>query len=120
MELREFAERVLMADTLEEKLRLSPDVISDVSPGKSITLPDQPGRPEELVMAPRDARASFPGVQHLEKERERGEMLHFLANHELLATELMALVLLRFPDAPKQFRMGVYQTLKEEQAHTLM
>lgn len=47
-------------------------------------------------------------------------MLHFLANHELLATELMALVLLRFPDAPKEFRMGVFETLKEEQAHTLM
>jgi len=47
-------------------------------------------------------------------------MLHFLANHELLATELMALVLLKFPDAPKEFRMGVYRTLREEQAHTLM
>jgi len=63
MELREFAERVLLSGSLEEKLKLTPDVITDFDPGSAIHLPDQPGRPEELVMAPRDARANFPGVK---------------------------------------------------------
>jgi uncharacterized ferritin-like protein (DUF455 family) len=63
-------------------------------------------------------RGEFPGTRHLEQERERGRLLHFFANHELLATELMALVLLRFPDAPAAFRKGVLQTLKDEQEHT--
>ncbi|HEY5346433.1 MAG TPA: DUF455 family protein, partial [Verrucomicrobiae bacterium] len=44
--------------------------------------------------------------------------LHFFGNHELLATELMALVLLKFPDAPAAFRQGVLRTLKDEQEHT--
>jgi uncharacterized ferritin-like protein (DUF455 family) len=65
-----------------------------------------------------EARDSFPGTKNLERETERGKLLHFFANHELLATELMALVLLRFPDAPAAFRTGVYQTLKDEQEHT--
>ena len=43
-----------------------------------------------------------------------------LANHELLAAELMALVLLKFPDAPKEYRAGVYEAMREEQMHTLM
>ena len=65
-----------------------------------------------------EARDSFPGTKNLERESERGRLLHFFANHELLATELMALVLLRFPEAPTAFRQGVLQTLKDEQEHT--
>ena len=56
----------------------------------------------------------------LENEYARGQLLHFLANHELLATELMALVLLKFPEAPRAFRQGILVTLQEEQEHTRM
>lgn len=120
MELSEFAERILYSESLEEKLLLSPGDLTDVAPGKSFTMPDGPGRPRELRISERGVKADFPGTNRLDDDLERGKMLHFLANHELLATELMALVLLKFPNAPKEFRMGVYETLKEEQAHTLM
>ena len=63
-------------------------------------------------------KASHPSQAKLIDERERGRLLHFFANHELLATELMALVLLKFPEAPASFRRGVLDTLKEEQIHT--
>ncbi len=118
MELREFAERVLFATTLEEKL-LRPADISDERPGSALLTPAAPGRPAELQFKVTGAaRDSFPGTKNLEQESERGRLLHFFANHELLATELMALVLLKFPDAPSAFRKGVYQTLKDEQEHT--
>jgi uncharacterized ferritin-like protein (DUF455 family) len=120
MELREFAERVLMGTCLEEKLRLNPSDVTDDNPGDAIALPSLPGRPEGLVMASKNVRGNFPSLKQLEDDEQRGRVLHFLANHELLATELMALVLLRFPNAPKEFRLGVFKTLKEEQAHTLM
>ena len=113
MELREFAERVLFAATLEEKL-LCPADITDENPGAARVTPSAPGRPKELQFkATGTARDSFPGAKNLEQSRERGRLLHFFANHELLATELMALVLLRFPDAPAAFRKGCYQTLTD-------
>ncbi len=118
MELRELAERVLFAKTLEEKLQC-PASITDVRPGAAMETPAMPGRPKELgFKVTGTSRGEFPGTQHLEKERERGRLLHFFANHELLATELMALVLLKFPDAPAAFRKGVLETLKDEQQHT--
>lgn len=120
MQIREVAERVLFANSLEEKLLLAPESISDDAPGRSVGLPDGPGRPDELKIVAKGIRGDFPGVHKLDDDHERGRMLHFLANHELLAAELMALVLLKFPDAPKEFRQGVYETMREEQMHTLM
>jgi uncharacterized ferritin-like protein (DUF455 family) len=118
MELREYAERILFATSLEEKLQLTAEV-TDERPGPAFVTPVAPGRPKELQFkATGEARDSFPGTKNLEQASERGKLLHFFANHELLATELMALVLLRFPDAPAAFRKGVFQTLKDEQEHT--
>jgi uncharacterized ferritin-like protein (DUF455 family) len=118
MELRELAEQVLFATSLEEKLR-SPAVVTDERPGPAISSPDMPGRPAELRFKPRGAgKAEFPGTRRLEVPEVRGRLLHFFANHELLATELMALVLLRFPEAPPAFRQGVLRTLRDEQEHT--
>ena len=119
-EMREIAERVLFADTLEEKLGLGPVSVADDAPGLAIALPDAPGRPQELRVRDDGVRVDFPGIHRLDDDRERGVMLHFLANHELLAAELMALVLLRFPNAPKEYRSGVYEAMREEQAHALM
>lgn len=119
MELRELAERVLFATTLEEKLQCPAD-ITDEHPGSPILAPAAPGRPAELhfKQGGTSEKSGFPGLHRLDNERERGRLLHFFANHELLATELMALVLLRFPDAPAAFRRGVLQTLRDEQEHT--
>lgn len=118
MELRELAERVLFATGLEEKLQC-PDLITDERPGPAVITPPAPGRPAALRFKPPGAgQADFPGLHRLEAARERGRLLHFFANHELLATELMALVLLKFPDAPAAFRRGVLRTLQDEQEHT--
>jgi uncharacterized ferritin-like protein (DUF455 family) len=119
MELREFAEQVLFATTLEEKLR-APGELTDHHPGTALVTPPAPGRPTNLVFKPHGTsdKSEFPGLHLLEQDRERGKLLHFFGNHELLATELMALVLLKFPDAPPAFRQGVLKTLQDEQEHT--
>jgi uncharacterized ferritin-like protein (DUF455 family) len=118
MELREFAEQILFGTTLADKLA-SPGLLTDDHPGPALATPAAPGRPANLQFKPHAAgKSDFPGLHRLDNVSERGKLLHFFGNHELLATELMALVLLKFPDAPAAFRKGVLQTLRDEQEHT--
>lgn len=118
MEIRAFAEQVLFGQTLTDKL-VAPERVTDLHPGAPVIRPEKPGRPSELVFrgGKLEAGSKAPSLSQLEDERTRGRLLHFFANHELLATELMALVLLKFPDAPKPFRRGVFKTLVDEQGH---
>ena len=118
MELREFAERVLLATTLEEKLASPSSRLVDERRGEAALTPTLPGRPEALIFERQEARTALPSLARLGDDEDRGRLLHFFANHELLAAELMALVLLKFPEAPADFRMGVARTLQEEQMHT--
>jgi uncharacterized ferritin-like protein (DUF455 family) len=119
VEIREFAESILFSATLEEKLR-SPGDLTDLAPAGNFRTPKAPTRPDELRFAPHGTKYDFPTVRALESEPARGRLLHFFANHELLATELMALALLKFPKAPKPFRAGLLRTLLDEQTHTKM
>jgi uncharacterized ferritin-like protein (DUF455 family) len=120
MELREVATQILFGTTLAEKLASPPAAtITDERPGPALVTPAAPGRPANLRFKPHSTgKSDFPGLHQLEDVSERGKLLHFFGNHELLATELMALVLLKFPDAPAAFRKGVLQTLQDEQEHT--
>jgi len=117
MELQEFAEQVLFAGTLKEKLARPREEITDHSPGVPWALPDRPGRPPDLAFH-QGPSPPLPAEAALRDEQQRAVLLHFFANHELLAAALMALALLRFPDAPRAFRSGLYRTLREEQRHT--
>lgn len=118
MTVREVAERILYGATLEEKLAPVPSDLLDEERGSAIVTPELPGRPENLQLRRDGVRAEFPGTAGIEDDAQRGKLLHFFANHELLATELMALVLLKFPEAPAEFRAGILRTLKDEQMHT--
>ena len=118
IEIRQLAERVLCGTTWEDKL-LRPSGCRDDHPGAAVATPRVPGRPAPLQLdnwQERD-RIHFGDVRQLHTEKERGLVLHFFANHELLALELMALALLKFPEAPARFRRGLLQTLHDEQDH---
>ncbi|HRQ89254.1 MAG TPA: DUF455 family protein, partial [Bacteroidia bacterium] len=116
------AERVLFSGSLSEKLEprpLSKEIATVSNPVRSDTIPSSPVRPDGLGFAKgSEARPALPSRASLVDEASRGVLLHFFANHELLAAELMALALLKFPDAPPAFRRGLAETLREEQRHT--
>ena len=118
MEIREFAERVLEADTLEEKLRGPEGRLTDGERGEARVVAGEPGRPVGLRFSRRGERVRLPRAEELEGAEARAVLLHAFANHELLAVELMALALLKFPEAPAAFRRGLVHTLQEEQEHT--
>ncbi len=110
--MRAFAERIVLGDTLADKLAVPPD---HDEPGAALRLA-QPGRPPELAIRPgREARV--PPIAGMPDPAQRARILHALANHELQAIELFAWALLAYPDAPAAFRRGLVQILVEEQRH---
>lgn len=115
MELQQWALRILSADTLEEKL-LSPDLLTDEHPGSPVLF-KEPTRPTGMQFQRHSRKEKLPSFHEHGNPDKRAACLHRFAGHELLAVEIMAQVLLAFPDAPKHFRKGIANTLREEQEH---
>ena len=115
MEIHEWCQRILSATTIEEKL-LAPTELTDHIKHKPIFW-DTPTRPTGMEFKRHSKEERLPSFQEHNKKDNRAICLHRFAGHELLAVEIMAYALLAFPDAPKHFRKGVANTLKEEQVH---
>lgn len=115
-ELSAWAERILFGVELADKLA-DPGQLVDAEPTPARARPAAPGRPPGLQMHRRPSRRPPPGRGAMADPAARAELLHHFANHELLALELMALALLRFPDADPRFRRTLAATMRDEQRH---
>ena len=111
--IREFAEAVLFETDMRRKLH-APASFTDDKPGPSVAAPSAPGRPRFVPLRTSKVIPPAPTPSGIEEERNRGLALHSFAHHELQALELMALALLRFPDAPSGFRRGLVKILIDE------
>jgi len=116
-QIREIAERILLADSLEIKLAKIPVDPADDRPGQALRVA-APGRPADLKFAPRRTAPAMPRGEALRDPKKRAVAHHILANHELQALEVMAFVLLAFPTAPAEFRRGLLDIMRDEQRHT--
>jgi len=119
MELRDIARRIVLATSIDEKLRAIEPDFTDESPGPAERLA-LPGRPARLQFAARRSAPAMPAPEAFRDPLKRGLAHHILANHELQALEAMAWALLAFPDAPADFRRGLVEILADEQRHTRM
>lgn len=119
MELRHFAELVLCSNTLEQKVKRIDEPLTDLCPGAAIRM-DVPVRPATLQFAERKTAPAMPKAASLKESKKRAIAHHVMANHELQALEVMAMVLLAFPDAPSEFRLGMAHIMFDEQRHTRM
>lgn len=115
MRLHDFAHKILFSGNLEDKL-ISSDLIDwdDETSWEPIRA-DFPERAKNISFS--KDQVKFPGKGALKHPRERGKALHFFANHELLAIEMMAQALLLFPDLTLQQKKLLVKTLSEEQKH---
>ncbi|MFK7931474.1 MAG: DUF455 family protein [Myxococcota bacterium] len=116
MQLQEWANTLVFGNTIAQKL-LDPGRTEDAQPGAAIAVPTKPGRPPSLPLRRDENRTRLPSVHALADPLDRAKVLHHFANHELLAIELMALMLLRFPDADPAFRKTLAVTIVDEQRH---
>lgn len=119
MEIRRFAERVLLSESLHDKLARIETPIIDAEPGPPLRV-NLPGRPPNLQFAPRRTTPAMPHPLALAEPEKRAVAHHIMANHELQALEVMAWTLCAFPDAPAEFRRGLIEIMADEQRHTRM
>lgn len=124
--LQAWASRLLGGGALEDKLQPAPPVETwrAGSPGPGPIDVDLPARSGALVMADVGAGAGdafkqekLPALPALKDAEARVICIHRFAHHELMAIELFAWALLRFPDLDDVTTRGMVAALEEEQAH---
>lgn len=119
MELSAFALGVVLGPSLAVKLAAPPTEMTDAEPRVAV-LPLEPGRPDDLRIRPGREVKRLPSLAGMRDPRQRGRIIHALANHELQAAELYAWAILAYPLAPAAFRLDLLRILTEEQRHARM
>ncbi len=120
--LDHYASRILLGTSLEDKL-FNPGVLDLETRFSPHAVPDRPGRPESLPMVRErggNPSSRLPSIEHLRDPSTRAGLLSRFVHHEIQALELMALMLLRFPDVDVSYRRTLVSTMKDEQRHLRM
>ena len=112
--LRAFCLRILESGDLESKLAPAPPSLDDANPGEPV-LVLRPSRDDDLSLSSGAAR--LPRPTELEVPEARARCLARFAHHELMAVELFAWALLRWPELPAGMRRDFQRVLADEQRH---
>ncbi|MGQ0634766.1 MAG: ferritin-like domain-containing protein [Planctomycetaceae bacterium] len=119
MLVSDFARRILLSPEMAEKLSPVAGPLDDAirPPALRVT---SPARPPNLQICGRREAPAMPPPGSFGDPGRRAIAHHIMANHELQALEVMAFVLLAFPEAPGEFRQGLVRVMHDEQRHTQM
>ncbi len=112
--VRDFCRRILECGELDAKLEPPPADLDDGRPGPALEI-ERPARAPELAM--RGGAARLPRPAELRDPAARALCLARFAHHELMAVELFAWALLRWPELPGELRRGMLAALADEQRH---
>ena len=114
MRLYDLAFQILSGGNLEDKL-ISVGQIDWCEEHWKPYRFETPERNRKIAFS--NEQIKFPGKGALQDKRQRGKALHFFANHELLAIEMMAQAILLFPEMNTRQQKLLVKTLSEEQKH---
>lgn len=120
MNIDDYAKRLLFSDKLDDKL-LSPNVVNSFNEFNIIERPSTPARTGNMSF--RKDQTKFPKAGSLHIPEKRAIALHFFANHELLAIEMMAAAIICLPtrnDDDLKAKKGLLSTIADEQKHFLL
>jgi uncharacterized ferritin-like protein (DUF455 family) len=116
--IRAFCRRVLERGDLAAKLapprQLDGSPLRDDAPGPALSV-DRPARDPGLAMSGGAGRLPRPG--ELRAPEARARCLARFSHHELMAVELFAWALLRWPELPAELRRAWLAALCDEQRH---
>ncbi len=112
-----FCRQILESGDLATKLvePAATDFASGNEPDPVATPPMRPSRDAEIHMRAGVEKLPRPG--ELGRPEARASCLARFAHHELMAVEMFAWAILRWPDAPESMRRGFLGILRDEQRH---
>lgn len=120
MNYRQYARQILEGESIDDKLLSSKDLtITPIL--EHYILPESPGRVNRLKF--NNDQVKFPRSASFHLDEKKALALHFFANHELLAIEMMAAALLVYPDTSDdiiRMKKGLVKTIQDEQKHLSM
>lgn len=119
MNIIDYCEHILFCPKVEDKL-LSPSEVSCFERKVGKTIPVMPARDSQYKFS--EKRAKFPKAGSLHDDKNKALALHFFANHELLAIEMMAGAIIKFAHSVnsvefKKISIGILSAIKDEQKH---
>jgi uncharacterized ferritin-like protein (DUF455 family) len=116
--LIDWAKMVVNSENLNDKLLPPPINAKNINLSEEIESPFSPGRSKQIEFS--EQQIKFPRKNSFVDRIQRGKALHFFANHELQAIEMMTAAILRFPqffrEYPKHL-IAQLNAIKDEQRH---
>jgi uncharacterized ferritin-like protein (DUF455 family) len=112
--VRDLCWRILASGDLDVKLAGPAGRPTDTEPGPPARIA-RPARSAGLGLA--RGAAALPPTSALGEPAARARCLARFAHHELMAVELFAWALLRWPELPAALRRGLLGVLADEQRH---
>jgi hypothetical protein len=119
-EFKDYLENLFFSASLQDKTRKypTPDFNFNLMEQSTFVMPQR-----EPQMRFSEVKRKFPSGNGLRDSEKKAYALSCFANHELLAVEIMAFVLLTLPhqtDDEKKLKLGIYHSLIDEQNHFQM